>query len=72
MTCEELLRQLADYADGALAPELCAELERHLGGCSPCAELRQDLADLARLCRCDEPPRLPEAVRQRIAARLRG
>jgi anti-sigma factor (TIGR02949 family) len=70
MTCDELLRQLCDYADGVLPESLCEELQRHAAGCGPCQGLQDDLAALARLCRYAEPPRLPEDLRRRLAERL--
>jgi anti-sigma factor RsiW len=72
MNCEQLLRRLTEYSDGALDATVCAEIERHLASCTECAELEHDLADLARLCRECRPPQLPEDVRRRIEARLRG
>ncbi len=71
MNCEDLLRQLTDYSDGVLDKTLCAEIERHLRDCSHCTELREDLGDLARLCRECNAPKLPDDVRRRIEARLR-
>jgi anti-sigma factor (TIGR02949 family) len=70
MTCEELLRRLADYADGALSEPMCEELRRHAAGCGPCQDLQDDLSALARLCRSAEPPRLPDDLRRRLAERL--
>jgi hypothetical protein len=72
MSCEELLRRLTEYQEGVLPPELCAEIERHVAGCGDCSALEQDLADLARICRSCDPPRLPDDVRRRIAERLKG
>lgn len=70
MTCEELYRRLTDHAEGALGTELCAEVEEHLSACITCRGVRQDLLDLARLCRETEPMRLPDDVRGRIQAML--
>jgi anti-sigma factor RsiW len=70
MTCDELLRQLAAYEDGVLPDELCRQLRRHLSACEACRGLRADLEALARICQGCEPPRLPEAVRQRLKERL--
>lgn len=72
MNCDRLARLLADYTEGSARGPLCQEIERHLRDCSPCAELRQDLLDLARVCREAVTPRLPEDVRKRIAALLAG
>lgn len=66
MKCDDLLRRLTDYAEGATDAGLCAEIERHLAECSPCETLRQDLLRLSRLCRECDPPRLPAAARAEI------
>jgi anti-sigma factor RsiW len=71
MKCDELRRQFAEYADGALPDDLCAEIERHLEKCRPCADLDHDLRDLQRMCRESPRPCLPEEARRRIEKLLR-
>lgn len=70
MTCDELLRRLTDFGDGALPESLCEELRQHMTGCDSCADLQADLAALSRLCHECPPPRLPEDVRRRLEERL--
>jgi anti-sigma factor (TIGR02949 family) len=70
MTCDDLIRRFTDLADGALPDALCDELRRHLATCHHCAELQRDLEALARLCRQCAPPRLPDELRRRLAARI--
>lgn len=37
VTCRQFIEEyLADYLDAVLAPEVVAELERHLAACPPC------------------------------------
>jgi anti-sigma factor (TIGR02949 family) len=72
MTCDELLRRLTEFAEGALPPNLCEEVRSHLQDCSPCSELDRDLSDLARLCRECDPPTLPAALRRRLEERIRA
>jgi len=72
MNCDDLLRLLADYSEGAADECLCREVERHLRDCAPCETLREDLERVSRLCREGAPPRLPEHVRARIVALLRA
>ena len=72
MNCDELLRRLTEFTDGALPEDVCDELRRHLAECDRCAELSADLRSLARLCRECPPPRMPADLRQRLAARLGG
>lgn len=72
MNCDDLLRLLADYAEGAGDECLCQEVERHLRECAPCETLREDLERVSRLCREGTPPRLPADVRARIVSLLRA
>lgn len=72
MKCDDLYRRLTDHADGVLDSGDCAALDRHLEECPSCGELRRDLEDLARLCRETRRPRMPEGVRLRLQALLRG
>lgn len=72
MSCDDLLKRLADYADGAADAGLCAEIERHLAACTPCEALRRDLLELSRICKQGDPPRLPAGARERIEKLLRG
>jgi RNA polymerase sigma-70 factor (ECF subfamily) len=67
MKCDELLRALADYEDGAADDCLCRDVEQHLAGCPSCQTLRQDLERVSRLCRQTPRPALPDALRRRIA-----
>ena len=71
MNCDELLRRLADYGEGASDACLCEEVDRHLAECAPCDELRRDLEAVSRLCREARAPGLPEDVRARIERMLR-
>ena len=71
MTCEELYGRLTDHSEGVLKGDVCAEVERHLAECAGCQQIRQDLEDLARLCReSAAPSTMPADVRSRIASLL--
>ena len=71
MSCDELYERLTDRAEGTLDGEICAEVDRHLATCGECQQVRQDLQDLARLCRQSaEAAVMPEDVRRRIEALL--
>lgn len=71
MTCQELYGRLTELAEGSLKPDVCAEVERHLANCAGCQQIRQDLQDLARLCReASAPSTMPADVRSRIASLL--
>lgn len=71
MTCAQLYERLTDLQDGALPADLCEEVNRHLAECADCALVRQDLEDLARLCReTSAPTTMPDDVKHRIEAML--
>lgn len=71
MTCDHLHDRLTELAEGTLPADLCEEVNRHLAECQDCQFLRQDLEDLARLCReGKQPTTMPEELRGRIAQML--
>jgi predicted anti-sigma-YlaC factor YlaD len=71
MKCDELLKELADYREGALPVALCDEIDRHLRECPSCAAVDHDLRDLQRLCREAPKPCLPDEARRKIEALLK-
>lgn len=72
MKCDDLLKRLTDYGEGAADAELCAAIEAHLRDCVDCEAVRADLERLSRICRQCDPPRLPPEARASIEAILRG
>ena len=71
MTCEHLNERLTDLLEGTLPGDVCEEVNRHLAECAACSRTRQDLQDLARLCREAAPlTTMPSEVRSRIAQML--
>ena len=71
MTCAQLYDRLTDLAEGSLPGDVCEEVNRHLADCRDCQLLRQDLEDLARLCREGAAPTtMPDDVRHRVEALL--
>jgi anti-sigma factor RsiW len=71
MNCAQLYERLTELEDGALPADVCEEVNRHLAECAACTLVRQDLQDLARLCRESvQPTTMPEELRGRIAQML--
>ena len=71
MNCAQLYERLTDLADGALPVDICEEVNRHLAECADCTLVRQDLEDLARLCREGaQPTTMPAELRSRVQAML--
>ena len=71
MTCEHLHDRLTELTEGTLPADVCEEVNRHLAECQDCQFLRQDLEDLARLCReAAQPTTMPAELRSRVASLL--
>ena len=69
--CEGLLESLSAYIDGDLPPELCAELEKHLAGCTDCQVVLNTTKRTIDLVHSPlEKPELPEEIRERLFKRL--
>jgi anti-sigma factor (TIGR02949 family) len=69
--CANLLGSLSEYIDGALAPELCEEIEKHLADCENCRVVLNTTRRTIDLVQSPvERPALPEDVRVRLFKRL--
>lgn len=70
--CDETIRRLYQYLDGELTDARREEIRRHLDLCGPCVGAYDFEADLHRLIadRCQD--RVPDALRERVAAALRA
>lgn len=70
--CFKYISNLCDYLDGELGPELCKQIETHLGECPDCKVMLDTLRQTVKICRedgrCEE---LPEELSRRINVRLR-
>lgn len=70
--CSDYLKDLNDYLDGDLDPELCADIEEHVGQCTNCKLMIDTLRQTVRLCResgeCEE---LPPGLSARLSSLLR-
>ncbi len=72
MKCEELLKLLNEYVDGAVEPGLCQEFEQHLAGCNPCQVVVDNIRQTITLYREGKPYELPLEFRGRLRETLRA
>lgn len=75
MTCKDLIESLAEYLDDTLAPDIVAEIERHLSGCDPCraylATYVKTRTISAEANRVEIPEEMKERVKRFVVDRLR-
>ena len=71
MQCKELLALLNDYVDGDLAQELEEAFREHLGGCSPCEVVVDNIRHTITVYKAGQPVELPAELRQKLRGVLR-
>lgn len=66
MKCKTVIRELSDYLDGALEPDLLEELQRHLENCDDCRLVVDTTKKTIQLFCNSEPAPLPGDVHERL------
>lgn len=72
MTCEELLKALNDYVDGAELTEICEEFGAHLAGCNPCQVVVDNIRQTIALYKAGVPYEMPPEFGNRLQASLQS
>lgn len=70
--CPDVARMLSRHLEGEIRPEACAEMERHLEGCSSCAGECETLRRTLGLCRAIPAPAVPKDVQESVRAAIRS
>ncbi len=70
ISCQEVRRELANYMEDDISPELRARIDRHFMDCDGCQVLYDSLRRVMRLMSATEIIELPEGFSQRLYARL--
>ena len=68
--CQQVRRELSNYLDGDLTPELRLQIEKHLAGCSHCAAVHDGMRNVVQLLGNDKLLELPEGFGKRLYQRL--
>ena len=71
--CSHLLGSLSEYVDGTLGEQICKEIERHVADCEDCRVVIDTLEKtiyLYHTTATQEPPSVPEEVKERLYKRL--
>lgn len=69
--CPDYINDLNDYLDGNISPELCAEIEAHIGECRNCRIMVDTLKQTVKLCREGREEALPPALEKSLKNLLR-
>jgi len=64
--CKDYISNLADFIDGDIDPELCAEIQRHVGQCANCRIMVDTMRQTVELCREGKCEELPPALGARL------
>ena len=64
--CQHLLENMSAYLDDEASAELCAEIERHLGGCDDCRVVVDTLRKTITLYHELPQPELTPEARLRV------
>ena len=70
--CRDYISGLSDYLDGELDPQLCAEIEKHLGECENCRIMVDTLRQTVKLCREGREDKLPPSLEAKLNDVLRA
>ena len=66
MNCRGLIRELSDYLDGELGPEILADIELHLKRCKDCQLVVDTTRKTIEIYYNAQPLPLPDDVRARL------
>lgn len=64
--CRDYISDLNDYLDGVMDPDLCEEIEKHIGQCNNCKLMVDSLKMTVKLCREGKEENLPENLENKL------
>lgn len=71
LTCKELWREVSNYIDGTVTPEMREELEKHLAQCRHCTALVDGVHNVIVLVADGRTFELPTGFNDRLKDRLK-
>jgi len=69
--CKEIFARLSEYMDGELPDDICERIDGHMEDCPPCQAFLRSLENTVRLVEDQQPPRLPDDIRQSVLDALK-
>jgi len=68
--CQEVWKEITNYIDGDLTPEMRERVDRHLKQCRHCKAVYDGSQNVVRLLGCNNAIELPTGFSQRLYGRL--
>jgi RNA polymerase sigma-70 factor (ECF subfamily) len=69
--CPDVVALYSRHLEGEIDAAVCAEMEKHLAGCTRCRARCQTLKDVVALCRANPSEPVPEPVQESVRTALR-
>ncbi len=70
ISCREVWREVSNYLEDDLTPELRARIQEHLKGCAHCSAIVDGTGNLLELVACDRAFTLPQGFSKRLSQRI--
>jgi anti-sigma factor (TIGR02949 family) len=70
--CEHVWREISNYLDGEVAPELRAQMEHHFRGCHRCRAVLDGTRNVVALVGDEQTFAVPPGLGERIYSRLQA
>jgi len=71
ISCLEVWREISNYIDGEISPELRARMEAHFKVCAHCTAILDGTKNVVKLVADDVEYELPEGFSRRLYNRLK-
>ena len=68
--CSQVFRELSDYLEADLSPQLRLQIERHLKECDHCTVVYDGMRNVVRLLGNEKVIELPEGFSERLYKRI--
>jgi hypothetical protein len=69
--CEHVWREISNYLDGEVTPELRMQMDEHFRGCRHCHAVLDGTRNVVALVGDERPFPLPEGFGERLYSKLR-
>ncbi|MBK9519199.1 MAG: sigma-70 family RNA polymerase sigma factor [Anaeromyxobacter sp.] len=70
-SCPDIVQLFSQHLEGEISSTLCADMERHLGGCPSCASRCESLQRTLALCKATPLPAVPTPVQNEVRVALK-